>query len=144
MKTVEKIRKLVEEECKKDSNIFGYNIWTAHIIPAVNFAKILAKKMNADLEIVEIAALLHDYAAIEGYAPNTHHISGAREAERILKELNYPKPKIEKIKHCIYAHRASQSIKRETKEAECVANADAMSHFDNIPSLFFWRLLCIK
>jgi len=139
MNMIEEIRKLVEEECKKDTNIFGDEIWRNHILSVVKFAKILAKKTGADQEIVEIAALLHDLASIKDehqYAE--HHIFGAQEAERILKQYHYPKEKIGKVKHCISTHRASQSVKRMTKEADCVANADAMAHFDNIPSLLYF------
>jgi len=139
MKVIEEIRRLVEEECKKDTNVFGDEIWTNHILSVVKFAKVLAEKTNADQEIVEIAALLHDLASIRGehqYA--RHHVFGAEEAERILKQHNYPKEKIGKVKHCIRAHRASQSVKRTTKEADCVANADAMAHFDNITSLLYF------
>lgn len=139
MKIIDEIKKLVEEECKKDSNIFGDEIWSYHILSVVEFAKILAKRMNADHEIVEIAALLHDYAGIKyGDRYEAHHILGAEEAEKILKGFNYPQEKIEKIKHCIYAHRGSKSITRETVEAECVASADAMAHFDRIPSLLYF------
>jgi len=138
MDTLEKIRKLVEEECQKNSNIFGDEIWTYHILSVVEYAKLLAKKLDADEEIVEISALLHDYAGIKDrdkYA--NHHVVGAEEAERILKQFNYPEEKIEKIKYYIYAHRGSKSVKR-TIEAECVASADAMAHFDRIPSLFYF------
>jgi uncharacterized protein len=92
--------------------------------------------LQADEEIVEIAALLHDIAGIkdrDNY--ENHHLLGAEEAEKILKGFNYPQEKIEKIKHCILTHRGSKSIKRETLEAECVASADAMAHFDTIPAL---------
>jgi len=149
MKVIEEIRKLVEKECKKDTNVFGYEIWVNHILSVVKFAKILAQKTDADQDIVEIAALLHDIASIKDehkYAK--HHILGAEEAERILKQYRYPKEKIEKVKHCILAHRASLSIKRMTKEADCVANADAITHFDNIPSLFYFvfvrRKMCVE
>lgn len=43
---------------------------------------------------------------------------------------------IEKIKHCIYAHRGSRPIKRESIEADCLASADVIAHFEDIPSLF--------
>lgn len=139
MNIIEEIKKLVEEECKKDSNIFGDEIWSYHILSVVEYAKILAKKLSADQEIVEIAALLHDYAGIKhGDKYEFHHILSAEEAEKILKGFNYPQEKIEKIRHCIYAHRGSKSIERETVEAECVASADAMAHFDRIPSLLYF------
>lgn len=142
MNVIEEVRKLVEEECRKDTNIYGDGIWTNHILSVVKFAKILAEKTNADQEIVEIAALSHDLASIKDEHQHAkHHVFGAEEAERILKQYHYPKEKIEKIKHCIYTHRASQFVKRMSKEADCVANADAMAHFNNIPSLFYFAFV---
>lgn len=132
---VKKVEKIVEEECKKPANIFGYSFWTYHILSVVKYSVMLAKRLGADKEVVELAALLHDIGVIEGDKAN-HHISGTKEAEEILRRFNYPKEKIEKIKHCIFAHRSSKSIKRKTIEAECIASADAMAHFDEIPQLF--------
>lgn len=131
-----KVKKIVEEECKKDSNIYGYDAWNHHILRVVKFSKILAKKIGADKEIVELSAFLHDIGGIKG-DPQNHHISGAKEAEKILAKLHYPEEKIKKIKHCIYAHRASKNIKRRTIEAKCLASADAISHFEDLPSLFY-------
>lgn len=107
---IEEIRKLVEDACKSDKNFFEYGAWTYHIVSVVNYSKILAEKLGADKEVVEIAALLHDYAGIlnKDFYPE-HHIHGARLAEEILIGYNYPKDKIECVKHCIYAHRGSQS-----------------------------------
>jgi len=93
--------------------------------------------MNADEEIVEISALLHDITRLSGDHKN-HHISGQLEAEKILKEFNYPQNKIEKVKHCIHAHRGSKEIKRETIEADIVASADAMAHISQV-SIFFYK-----
>jgi len=132
---VKNIEKLVQNECKKPANIFGYAFWTHHILPVVKYAELLAKRLKADKEIVELAALLHDIGVIKGDRKN-HHISGMKEAEKILKKFNYPKEQNEQIKHCIYAHRASKSIERKTLEAKCIASADAMAHFDEIPQLF--------
>lgn len=132
---VRKVEKLVEEECKKPANILGHAFWTYHIMSVVKYAKLLAKRLKADKEIVELAALLHDIGVVKGDKAN-HHISGMKEAEKILKKFNYPQGKIEKIKHCVFAHRASKSIKRKTIEAKCIASADAMAHFDEIPQLF--------
>jgi len=132
---VEAVQKIVEKDCKKVLNIYGYDTWKHHIIPVVNFSKIMAKKLKANKEIVELAAFLHDIGGIRG-DPENHHISGAKDAEIILKRLNYPQEKIEQVKHCIYSHRASKKIERKTVEAKCIASADAMSHFDDIASIF--------
>ncbi|MGV8981150.1 HD domain-containing protein [Clostridium sp.] len=56
-----------------------------------------AEKLGADSEIVEIAALLHDYAGIKDHTmAKEQHIYGAVEAKRILIEFNYPKDRIQK------------------------------------------------
>lgn len=143
MNIAEEVRKYVKEECKKDTNFFGISAYNHHFVSTVKYAKILARKTGANQEIVEIAAWLHDVASILGNYEN-HHIAGAECAEKILKKYNYPKEKIEQIKHCIKAHRGSKDIPRETIEAECIADADAMSHFDNISSLFNLALVVRK
>ncbi|MGD2247768.1 MAG: HD domain-containing protein [Candidatus Methanofastidiosia archaeon] len=132
------IQPLVEEACKKDTNYFGYTIWSHHIVPVFKCTQILAQKLDADEEIVGLAALLHDYASIkkEKWIPE-HHIHGARLAEKVLKKFNYPEDKIQEVTHCILTHRGSKSIPRETLEAHIVASADAMAHFDHVESLFY-------
>lgn len=135
---IKKISQLVEDACKKATNPFGYGDWQYHICSVLKNAKILAKKLKADEEIVEISALLHDYAGIlniELYPD--HHIHGAKLAKEILEKYNYPKEKIAKIQHCILAHRGSKNIPQETLEAKIIASADAMAHFYNIPSLMY-------
>ncbi len=133
---IEEIEKIVEDACKSDSNAFGYSIWSHHIVYVVKYAKQLAEKLGADSEIVEIAALLHDYAGIkDSTMAEEHHIYGAIEAERILNEFNYPKERIQMVKDCIITHRGSVPMKRLTQEAECIASADAMTHVFQAPSL---------
>ena len=56
---IAEIAKIVQEACARESNVFGYGIWTHHITRVVAHGKRLAKMWGADLEIVEIAALLH-------------------------------------------------------------------------------------
>jgi len=65
-----------------------------------------------------------------------HHITGAEIAGKKLKELNYPQEKIELVKKCILSHRGSQESDRETIEEKIIADADAMSNFDNIAGIF--------
>jgi metal-dependent HD superfamily phosphatase/phosphodiesterase len=90
------------------------------------------------VEIVEISALLHDYASVKDFTLyENHHLHGAKLAEKILKELNYPQDKIEQIKHCILCHRGRKITQKLTKEALCVADGDSMAHFDSISSLFY-------
>jgi len=134
---IKKIAKIVESACKKETNFFGYGMWEPHTVSVVKYAKLLAKKTSADEEIVEIAALLHDYAAIKDYAMyENHHQHGANEAEKILQRFHYPADKIERVKQCIISHRGSKIKPKNSLEAQCVADADGMAHFDAIASLF--------
>ena len=133
---IQELEKLVREACAKETNIFGYGIWTHHITQVVKNGKQLAPLFGANPEIVEIAALLHDYAGVKDKALyEQHHIYGPLEAEKILRQFNYPQDVIEAVKHCIEAHRASVTRERKSAEAECLANADAISHIENVPSL---------
>lgn len=136
---IEKIRKIVEDAAKHPDNHAKYSAWTHHIVPAIEYSKALAKKVGADEEIVEIATILHDLGSLKcgRERQDEHHITGSEIAEEILTSFDYPKDKIEKIKHCILSHRASQTIPRESLEAEVVASADAMSHFAYINDLFY-------
>ena len=134
----QQIRAIVEEACKKETNIFGYGIWTHHIVYVVKYGKLLAEQLGADAEIVEFAALLHDYASIKDESLyENHHLHSPLEAERILRELDYSEGKIHAVKQCIASHRASIDAERVTPEAVCLASADAMAHIDQVPSLLY-------
>lgn len=133
---IQAISNIVEEQSKKETNIFGYEGWTYHVTAVVKYAKLLAEILGADKEMVEIAALLHDYAGVKDSSMyKEHHIYGAIEAEKILKSFNYPEEKINKVKDCIIQHRGSVPLEKTTKESICIASADAMAHIDQVPSL---------
>lgn len=109
-----------------------------HIEAVVKNAEILAAKFGADKEIVMIAAWLHDIASITDYSLyERHHIYGAEMAYSILKEYNYEDDKIVLVQDCIKKHRGSVNFKKDSIEELCVADADAISHFDSVPSLLY-------
>ncbi|WP_312667483.1 HD domain-containing protein [Tissierella praeacuta] len=64
---------------------------------------------NVDLEVLIPSALLHDIARVEESKDKTgeldHAILGSEIEEDILRRLQYEEEKIERIKHCIIAHR---------------------------------------
>jgi uncharacterized protein len=132
---VEKIREFVEEECKKPSSKYGYEAYENHFVFVVKNAKILAEKLNVDEELVEIAAWLHDIGSILCGREN-HHINGAEIAEKKLKEFGYPEEKILLVKNCILNHRGSVNNKKEHVEEKIIADADAISNFNNLSGIF--------
>ena len=132
MSKIEKVRKLVKDK-------FEENDWKYHMLPVIKYAKELAKAYKVDKEIVELAALLHDIGRADIKHDEDHHITGVPEAEKILREFDYPERIIKEIKHVVASHRASKGPKPKTMIAKIVANADAMAHFDILPVFFWWR-----
>lgn len=134
-KIVKEIREFVEAECWKLTSKYGAEPFLFHFVPMVEYAKTLAREMGADVEVVELAGWLHDIGSIIA-GREDHHISGAKIAGEKLKELNYPADKIGLIKKCILRHRGSKNSKRENLEEKIIAEADAMSAFDNLSGIF--------
>jgi uncharacterized protein len=128
---IKKVIKYVKSNCDMKER------WKYHLYPMSKYAMLLADKYKADKEVVILASWLHDITRTKGGVEN-HHITGAREAEKILKREGYARDKINQIKSCIYSHRGSIRIKRKTIEAEIVANADALSHFE-FGIIFFYN-----
>lgn len=134
---IEAVKKEVYERCTKDTNQYGMGAWTHHILMVYDVATEIYKEYNADYEIVALAALLHDVAAVTSpdYAEE-HHIFGAQIADEILSGFNYDRNKIELIKNCVLNHRGSVVMEKLTGEEVCIADADALAHFYSIASLF--------
>lgn len=87
--------------------------------------KILADYPEADKEVVLISVWLHDIGSYIG--DEEQAINSESETKKFLNgKLN--KDKIEKIAHCVRAHRA-KDVKPNTIEAKILAVADAESHF---------------
>lgn len=135
---IAEIRQLVRDACESEDNPYGHGIWSHHIKPVVGYAEQLAPVLGADPEVVEIAALLHDIAAIRDERDRHHHHTvGARQAETILTPYGYPGEKICLVKRCILTHRASTQLRSTTVEQTCLSSADAMAHISAVPSLLY-------
>ena len=108
-----------------------YDFWEQHIKYVVNNALKLATKNNADAEIVELGALLHDIALIAKVGTKKdHHINGAVLAKELLAKYEYPQDKAMIVIGSVLNHRTSKNA--TNIEELCVADADILSHFDNM------------
>ena len=127
----------IYERCRKPTNKFGMGCYY-HIEAVVKNGELLAGKYGADKEVVMIASWLHDIASITDYALyEEHHLHGAEMAREILTKLSYDEAKIALVQKCIRNHRGSVHIEKSSVEELCVADADAISHFDSVPSLLY-------
>jgi uncharacterized protein len=102
----------------------------SHIERVVGTALKIGKQEGADLDVIELAAILHDmfenketHSNIEGLR---HEIEGAKEARRILKELGVVDNTIDAVCHCIESHRKRTGTKPQTIEAKCLFDADKL------------------
>lgn len=133
----EKIREELIKRCNTYNEKYGYDFWNEHIKYVVKNAVELAKKYGADIEIVELGALLHDIAMPSEIGPSEeHNVYGAKIADELLTKFNYPDDRKERVKECVLRHIGSKDLPRNTIEEKCVADADVIAHFDCIPALF--------
>lgn len=137
MSIVEQITALVRQKSDEyqASDPGQYNFWNGHLKYVYHEATELAKRYGADLEIVQLGALLHDIALLEKVGTKAdHHKNGKKLAEQILRGHGCPDDKMQRVLGCILHHRSSKNA--ENIEELCVADADILAHFDNIPMLF--------
>ena len=137
MNIVEEIEKYVKKQIEiyKINSDDHYDFWNEHIKYVYENSVKLAKEYSADVEIVSVGALLHDIALINKVGDRKdHHINGEIIAKELLNNLSYDDEKTNKVLKCIYNHRSS--LNAESIEEICVADADILAHFDNIPMLF--------
>lgn len=102
-----------------------------HVFRVYNLCLLLAKhEKDVDLEILIPAALLHDIARVEESQDKTgkidHAVLGSVIAEDILRNLEYEEDKIEKIKHCIIAHRFRTGNEPNSIEAKILFDSDKL------------------
>lgn len=132
---------LAETEVKKKTEEYRinsddhYDFWNEHIKYVYEESRHLAEQYGADLEIVSLGALLHDIALIYQVGDRKdHHVQGRQLASGILDGFGYPPDRKERVLRCVYNHRSSKNA--TCMEELCVADADILAHFDNIPMLF--------
>ncbi len=91
-----------------------------HVMRVTRLAVHIAEAEGADVDVVRVAALLHDMAD----AREAHHLEGARQARSLL--IGSRPEFIDAVAHCIEAHRFSQPPEPKTLEARCLNDADKL------------------
>lgn len=121
----EEIKKMVEEELKECS---GHNF--DHVMRVLNMAMHLAEGEKVDLEIIKIAALLHDVGGKKETNDPTgktdHAVEGAKIARPILEKLGFSADRVNHICDCIISHRYKTENQPKTLEAKILFDADKL------------------
>lgn len=102
-----------------------------HVFRVYNLCLLIAKyEKGVDLEILIPSVLLHDIARVEESLDKTgkidHAVLGSVLAEDILRNLDYEEEQIEKIKHCIIAHRFRTGNEPRSIEAKILFDSDKL------------------
>ena len=128
----EKVKSFVLGLCKKHCTEQDWE-WENHVKFVVEQCKKLASQLNADSEIVELAAWLHDIKKIKKEKGN-HHVKGAEEAREVLFKFGYDNDKTEQVVHCILTHSSDKKYIPETIEAKILVSVDAYAVIDDFVS----------
>lgn len=122
---LEKLREISRRYCLEEGGAHGPD----HSERVWRMAMRLGREMEANLEILTAAALLHDIGRAKesaGRGAICHAKYGAELAEPLLKELGFSADSIRKICHCIQAHRYRGSCPPQSLEAKILFDADKL------------------
>jgi len=103
-----------------------------HVLRVTRMAESIAQAEGADVQVVRLAALLHDAPIQPQDIPaanrrGAHHLEAAQFAHQLLSGRGLGTDRVANIVHCIEAHRfRDRSIQPATLEAQCVYDADKL------------------
>ncbi len=108
--------------------------WT-HVDRVKNLALAIGQKEKVNLEILEIAALLHDIGRKKEFEYKgknedgtkfCHAYEGVKEAKKLLDGFDIDEKDLENILHCIETHRFRNDNTPQTSEAKVLFDADKL------------------
>jgi uncharacterized protein len=139
MKIIDEIKKIAEDLNSKNRGCHAFD----HTERVHELCKHIGEKEKANMEVLSIAAYLHDIGRIDQDSSNggvCHAEAGAKRARKILEKYNLSKEKLENIIHCIETHRFRGNNKPKTLEAKVLYDADKIDSIGavGIGRLFFF------
>ncbi len=136
--TADPLHAFARDLCALPANRFGPEFFEEHLLVVEQFALKLAGLFGAEREIVRVAALLHDMAAIRDFTCLRDHTEkGAEEIAAYLSSggFGFDDARISRIAVCVREHSSPRKPSDTTVESVCVSHADAMSQ---ITRAFYW------
>lgn len=131
---MKKNQKILINQIERESKKFftnkddGCHDWS-HVERVRKIAMHIGKIEKADLFVLEAAALMHDIGRdreVQSRGKICHAKAGGEIAVGILRKFNIENEIIEKIFHCIVAHRNKTIEKPQTLEAKIIFDADKL------------------
>jgi uncharacterized protein len=122
---MKKVQQAVEHELVCSAHSMAH-VWRVYRL----CLKLAAEEMNVDVEVLELASLLHDIARVREDTDDTgmtdHAALGAAMAEPILRDAGYPEATIRHVCSCIATHRFRGDAIPATIEAQLLFDADKL------------------
>lgn len=121
----DKLWKISKQFCDKEGGSHGPD----HSERVYSMALALGRKLNARLDILAAASLLHDIGRRHETASRgdiCHALKSAEMAESILEQLGFSPRDVAAIQHCIRSHRFRGQEKPRSLEAQILFDADKL------------------
>lgn len=124
--STDRIRDLVQDECRR--SVLGAAFFEEHLSVVARYAGCLAQRLGADAQIVELAAWLHDLAAVRDMAalPDHARLSAALAGE-LLPAYGFDGAVIDSVARAIGSHALPLALGSGTLEEVCLSQADAIA-----------------
>ena len=125
LQLTEALWKMSKQYCEEEGGSHGPD----HTERVYHTALSIGRKMNARLDILAAAALLHDIgrrAETTSRGKICHALKGSELAQDILAELDFAGQDTEAIMHCIRSHRFRGKERPRTLEAKILFDADKL------------------
>lgn len=93
--------------------------------------RLLSSNPEAEVAVVKLGVWLHDIGQIVGPKETDHAINSEAEVRRFLPTLGAELELVEKVAHCVRAHRC-RDVQPQTLEAKMLAACDSASHMTDV------------
>jgi uncharacterized protein len=141
---IQELQDFVLVACQAETNRFGAAFWDQHILVVRDAARELARELGGDLEVIDLAAYLHDLAALQNFADVArHHLLAAEIAADMLARAGYPHERIQLVQECIRAHSAPLPAGGAPPEVVCISQADAAAQIAR-PAYWLWYAFQVR
>jgi uncharacterized protein len=119
MVDIQLLRKIVKEKLE---NLEGSHSFD-HTERVYEKANIITKQEGGDIQMVQVASLLHDIGRSIG---EPHNETGIEPAKELLSMIDYPSEKRDKILYIIKNHRVSEKHNLRSLEGKIIWDADKL------------------
>jgi uncharacterized protein len=134
MDRLERVREVIDQILRQQQDLQHRRAAYIHLYGVSVHCALLALKRGLDVQLAQVAGMLHDLSSYKRGDPTDHDRLSAQEARRLLGELGcFEEPEIAAICQAIRHHRAKLEVHAPLDEL--LKDADVLSHYLYNPGL---------